>query len=470
VTHQCAREPVSGYVTVGHRRPFPKTIMPVTAVLILDSRGRLLIARDFRGEVDLQEAAEAFRLGLERNAWTNGSGDAAGTPPLVPVKNGAYYFATVKHNDLYFIAVDVSPYSFSGTLVAFLTSMIRVFGEYFGKVVEESIRDNFVIVYELLDEMADFGYPQTTEPKILQEYVVQDYHVMEQPKPPMALTNAVSWRSEGIHHNRNEVFLDVIETVNMVIGPQGNVLRAGIHGSIVVKCFLSGMPELNLGLNESIQIEQRGSGASGSAGTTPPNTGAIELEDVKFHQCVKLPRFETERVISFIPPDGEFELMSYRVANPTLRPLFSADAAMDMASHRIDYLVRARSLFKAGLTANDVSIWVPVPEDADSPKFQVSSGRVKYAPEKDALHWRMKQFPGQRENSLQGYFRLPSVANAASRNSVVRRPIQIQFEIPYFTISGMQVRYLKVWSREGYTSYPWVRYITRASDYEIRLS
>jgi AP-1 complex subunit mu len=82
----------------------------------------------------------------------------------------------------------------------------------------------------------------------------------------------------------------------------------------------------------------------------------------------------------------------------------------------------------------------------------------------------MKQFPGQRENSLQGYFRLPSVANAASRNSVVRRPIQIQFEIPYFTISGMQVRYLKVWSREGYTSYPWVRYITRASDYEIRLS
>lgn len=34
---------------------------------------------------------------------------------------------------------------------------------------EESIRDNFVIIYELLDEMMDFGYPQTTESKILQE-------------------------------------------------------------------------------------------------------------------------------------------------------------------------------------------------------------------------------------------------------------------------------------------------------------
>ena len=40
---------------------------------------------------------------------------------------------------------------------------------------------------------------------------------------------------------------------------------------------------------------------------------AVELEDVKFHQCVRLSRFENDRTISFIPPDGEFELMSYRL-------------------------------------------------------------------------------------------------------------------------------------------------------------
>ena len=28
-------------------------------------------------------------------------------------------------------------------------------------------------------------------------------------------------------------------------------------------------------------------------------------------QCVKLSKFETERSISFVPPDGEFELMRY---------------------------------------------------------------------------------------------------------------------------------------------------------------
>ena len=30
---------------------------------------------------------------------------------------------------------------------------------------------------------------------------------------------------------------------------------------------------------------------------------------ISFLQCVKLSKFETERAISFIPPDGEFELM-----------------------------------------------------------------------------------------------------------------------------------------------------------------
>ena len=45
----------------------------------------------------------------------------------------------------------------------------QVFSEYFKELEEESIRDNFVIVYELLDELMDFGFPQTTDSKILQE-------------------------------------------------------------------------------------------------------------------------------------------------------------------------------------------------------------------------------------------------------------------------------------------------------------
>lgn len=54
-------------------------------------------------------------------------------------------------------------------VLAFLYKIVEVFGEYLKDVEEESIRDNFVVIYELLDEMMDFGYPQTTEGKILQE-------------------------------------------------------------------------------------------------------------------------------------------------------------------------------------------------------------------------------------------------------------------------------------------------------------
>ena len=56
-------------------------------------------------------------------------------------------------------------------VILFLHRIVSVLVEYFKELEEESIRDNFVIIYELMDEMMDFGYPQTTESKILQECV-----------------------------------------------------------------------------------------------------------------------------------------------------------------------------------------------------------------------------------------------------------------------------------------------------------
>lgn len=64
----------------------------------------------------------------------------------------------------------------------------------------------FSFQYELLDEIMDFGYPQYTEAKILSEFIKTDAYRMEvTQRPPMAVTNAVSWRSEGIRYKKNEV-------------------------------------------------------------------------------------------------------------------------------------------------------------------------------------------------------------------------------------------------------------------------
>lgn len=54
----------------------------------------------------------------------------------------------------------------------------------------------------------DFGYPQYTEAKILSEFIKTDAYRMEvTQRPPMAVTNAVSWRSEGISYKKNEVVI-----------------------------------------------------------------------------------------------------------------------------------------------------------------------------------------------------------------------------------------------------------------------
>ena len=52
-----------------------------------------------------------------------------------------------------------------------------------------------------------------------------------------------------------------------------------------------------------------------------------------------------------------------------------------------------------------------------------------------------------------------------------RAPITVKFEIPYFTVSGIQVRYLKIVEKSGYQALPWVRYITQnGDDYRYVLS
>lgn len=45
-----------------------------------------------------------------------------------------------------------------------------------------------------------------------------------------------------------------------------------------------------------------------------------------------------------------------------------------------------------------------------------------------------------------------------------RAPITVKYEIPYFTVSGIQVRYLKIVEKSGYQALPWVRYITQNGD------
>ncbi|XP_047944762.1 AP-1 complex subunit mu-2-like [Salvia hispanica] len=422
-----------------------------SALFVLDIKGRCLISRDYRGNVSTAEVERFFSKHLEKE------GDMESHGPICYDNGVSYVF--IQHSNVYILAASRQN-SNAATLLVFLHRVVDVLKHYFEKLEEESLKDNFVVVYELLDEIMDFGYPQYTEAKILSEFIKTDAYRMEaSQKPPMAVTNAVSWRSEGIMYRTNEVFLDVVEKVNLLVNSNGQIIRSEVNGALKMQTRLSGMPECKLGLNDRVLMESQNQSS---------RVKAIDLEDIKFHQCVRLARFENDRTISFIPPDGMFDLMTYRLSTQ-VKPLVWVEARIERHSRsRVEMLVKARSQFKERSTATSVTIELPLPPDATSPTVKTSVGSAKYAPEKDALLWIIKSFPGNKEFLLKAEFKLPSVL---SEDAVDRKaPICVKFEIPYFTVSGMQIRYLKIIEKSGYQALPWVRYITIAGDYELRLS
>lgn len=105
---------------------------------------------------------------------------------------------------------------------------------------------------------------------------------------------------------------------------------------------------------------------------------------------------------------------------------------------------------------------------------------MQYAPDKSAFVWKIKQLGGSREFLMRAHFGLPSVKSGVLNSKISlyltnhyrfpeqdaekRAPITVKFEIPYFTVSGIQVRYLKIVEKSGYQALPWVRYITQNGD------
>mmetsp|Transcript_15342 Transcript_15342/g.23100 ORF Transcript_15342/g.23100 Transcript_15342/m.23100 type:complete len:425 (+) Transcript_15342:117-1391(+) len=424
--------------------------MVASAIFIMDLKGKVIISRNYRGDIPMN-VSERFAIYIQER-------DEMELRPVFT--DEGITFVYIKCNNLLLMAVTKRNSNVS-LLLFFLYRLTNVFKDYFGELEEESIRDNFVVVYELLDETMDFGYPQTCESRILREVVTQESNRLEvAPRPPVALTNAVSWRSEGIKHRKNEIFLDVVEKLNLLVSSNGTVLHSEIIGCIQMKSFLSGMPELKLGLNDKLMFEATGRSTS--------RVKAVELEDIKFHQCVRLARFENDRTISFIPPDGEFELMTYRL-NTHVKPLIWVEAVVEPHSHsRIEYMIKAKSQFKSRSIANNVEIIIPVPQDVDSPSFKASIGTVTYFPDRDAIIWSIKQFTGSKEYLMRAHFGLPSITGEDAEHW--RAPIEVKFEIPYFTVSGLQVRYLKIIEKSGYQALPWVRYITMNGNYQLRMS
>ena len=425
----------------------------ISAIYFLDRKGRIIIFRNYRGEVD-QDISEGFiNEVLEL--------DEANMKPTFTIDDVHYIW--IRHQNIYIVAVGKRNINVAMTF-SFLYKLKDILIDYFNVLEEETVKDNFVLIYELLDEIMDHGYPQITEGKILKDLIMISSNKKNNKtsKENLALTstmtNAVSWRKEGIRYAVNEAWLDVIEKVDELISSNGNVLSSQINGSVIMKNFLSGMPMVTVGLNDKIVLQNLGK----------DTTNSIEMDDLKFHQCVNKKKFENERIIEFIPPDGEFELMSYRL-DMQIKPLISVKITINTISEtRIEYIAKAKTNFKNRSVANNVSIYIPVPLDIQNATFKTTSGSVVYLSDREDLLWFIKRFEGQTELDMNCTFQVPTV-RIEDTTKHLKRPIQLSFEIPYFTVSGFQVRYMKIVEKSGYEAVPWVRYFTKNGEYNIRI-
>lgn len=306
----------------------------------------------------------------------------------------------------------------------------------------------------------------------------------------LGVTGAVPWRKQGIVYKKNEVYLDAIERVSALVGADGSLISGRVNGSIQMKVYLSGMPECKIGLNDKFMMEAE-SGfqqATSTALEGRPTSVAqkacrsqVALDYIKFHQAVKLQHYESDHQVHFVPPDGEFELLSYTVSdtkNFTL-PFTVTSWYKSLGRTRGELNVKIRADFPSSLVAFQVITWIPLPKSTVKVNMQATGGKTKskYVDlAKNQTHWKLSELRGGKEHKFKAI--IETMAGTQLSGSSPTKdwekavpPIKLTFQVPMFTSTGLRIRFLKVHEKSGYQPVKWVRYLTCAGDdYEVRVS
>jgi AP-2 complex subunit mu-1 len=425
----------------------------ISMILVLNQKGDIMISRQYRDDVS-RAAADSFRLQVIAAKET---GTQA---PVKRIENCSFLYT--RHLNMYFVALtrsNVNP----ALVFEYLFQKIRILKAYLGEDFDEnSMRNNMTLIYELMDETMDFGYPQNCAVDVLRLYINLG-NIRPQDEPDTSeltsqITGAIDWRREGIKHKKNEVYIDVLESVNLLLSSTGNILRNEVTGQVQMNTKLTGMPECKFGLNDKLVIEKE---------TNNNRKPGVEIDDCTFHRCVRLGKFDADRTITFIPPDGEFELMRYRVTDNINLPFRIIPIFREIqGQNRLSINMKVIASFQSSLFATHVVVKIPVPKNTAKTKIKTSFGRAKYEPETHAIVWRVKRFPGCSECVFAADVDLmPTVRNKAWN----RPPINVDFQVPMFTASGVHVRFLRVYDKSGYHTNRWVRYITKAGGYQVRI-
>ncbi|KAL8202225.1 UNVERIFIED_CONTAM: AP-3 complex subunit mu-1, partial [Gekko kuhli] len=260
---------------------------------------------------------------------------------------------------------------------------------------------------------------------------------------PTGQLSNIPWRRAGVKYTNNEAYFDVVEEIDAIIDKSGSTVFAEIQGVIDACIKLSGMPDLSLSfMNPRL------------------------LDDVSFHPCIRFKRWESERVLSFIPPDGNFRLISYRVSSQNLVaiPVYVKHAITfkeNSSCGRFEVTIGPKQ--NMGKTVEGVVMTVHMPKAVLNMNLTASQGNYTFDPVMKVLTWDVGKITVQKLPSLKGMVTLQSGAPKPEENP----SLNVQFKIQQLAISGLKVNRLDMYG-EKYKPFKGVKYITKAGKFQVR--
>jgi AP-4 complex subunit mu-1 len=277
--------------------------------------------------------------------------------------------------------------------------------------------------------------------------------------------------STGSSTLKNEIFVDIIERLNVTVCSNGKILNASIDGCIQMKSYLSGNPSLRLALNDDLLVLSEEGSCSRSSSSLP-------LDDIVFHESAQLEEFESTRVISLTPPDGEFVLVNYRIANFDKVPFRVFPSISVVNDDRLDLSVVIRADIPLQNYGTNIIVSCPVTVPVRGVSFGDPLSGGEYMAHENRIAWNIKKLSGGQEIVCKCRIHLASPDNSVGASVTSTGPVSLSFEIPMYSISNMQVRYLRIGdNRVGSGGSPtsnangpfrWVRYVVQSQSYTCR--
>jgi AP-4 complex subunit mu-1 len=431
----------------------------ISQFLLLSARGDTLIVKDFRNDMT-KSTPEVFYRTVKTSQHD---------PEPLFNKDGINY-AFVKNNSLYLVVTsrfNISP----STVFDFLNNVVKIIKDYCGVFTEEAIRKNFVLIYEILDEMMDFGYPQASKVDEIKPLIVSEVTQIAGQKTGKSGFLNINFNTIDSNaakksitaKSANELFVDGIERVNVVFNSSGCVINSSIDGCIQMKSYLVGEPTVKLCLCDDVI-------------TNDNQTHGIRLESYSFNKCVDDTQFEMNRVLLIKPPQGEAVAMNYKITQSFGYPFKIYPFISEISSHKLELQLKIVSNYGTDATASKVNIKFNVPPSLSTIKLELPKEKevtrlqkADYDDSEKAVNWEITKFQGQKTHSLVAIISMKDELNSYQIRKEIG-PIKMSFEINNYMASGLAIKYMRI-ENHGQAKPPqrWLRYITQSNSYISRV-